>query len=131
MKRAFHITLFLSFIAAIMEPVTGLPVHKLAAAVFLLLSMIHTILYRKKIRGKQWLLPALVLLSFFSGLFGMIFDQFSILLAVHRMSSIVLIFFLAVHISVFYKKFFRRNGMCGTEQNRRCAERNRTDSPQG
>lgn len=36
MKKTLNITLFLSFIVTIMAPITGIYIHKLAAAVFLL-----------------------------------------------------------------------------------------------
>lgn len=107
MKRALNIFLFISFAAAIMPSVTGLHAHKLAASIFLLLGTVHMIIYRKKMERKRRLLLILILVSFFSGLFGMIFDQFSLLLHIHCVSSIVLIFFLAIHIYVFRKKFGR------------------------
>lgn len=104
MKKTLNITLFLSFIVTIMAPITGIYIHKLAAAVFLLLSIIHIITYRKKIKGKQWLLLVLILFSFVSGLFSMILEQYPVILHVHHMSSIVLVFFLTIHIFVFHKK---------------------------
>lgn len=104
MKRALNITLFLSFIATIMAPVTGIYIHKPAATIFLLSVVTHMIMYRKKIRGKQWLVLGLILFSFLSGLFSLILEQFSILLKVHQLSAIALVFFLAIHVSVSYKK---------------------------
>lgn len=105
MKKILNAALFLSFIAVVMAPVTGIVIHKLAAAAFLLLSGIHMIVYRKKMHGKRWLLSILLLVSFLSGVFGLLFEQFPMLLKVHRTISIALAAFLAVHVSVFYKKF--------------------------
>ena len=105
MKNALNISLFISFAVAIMPPVTGIHVHKLAESIFLLLGIVHMIIYRKKIGRKRRLLLILVFVSFFSGLFGMIFDQFSLLLNIHRISSIAMIFFLAIHVYVFRKNF--------------------------
>ena len=104
MKRFLNIALLISFLVTIMVPLTGVHIHKLASVVFLLLSIIHTVVYRKKLGAKRWLLLALIVISFATGLFGMILDQFPIVLIVHRCISIALVFFLAIHIFVFHKK---------------------------
>ena len=104
MKRFLNIALLISFIVTVMVPLTGVHIHKLASVVFLLLSIIHTVVYRKKLGAKRWLLLALIVISFATGLFGMILDQFPIVLIVHRCISIALVFFLAIHIFVFHKK---------------------------
>lgn len=103
MKKVLNITLCLSFAVTCMEPVTGTTLHKLAAASFLLLSIFHIVLYRRKLSRKCWLLAAVLLASFVSGLFGMIFDTVPLILTAHRVLSIVLIFFLAIHIFIFRK----------------------------
>ena len=110
MKKVLNIALFISFVATIMVPVTGVHIHKLASAIFLLLSMVHTIVYRKKLGVKRWLLLATILISFASGLFGMILDQFPAVLICHRAISIALVFFLAIHIFLFHKKLGRNRG---------------------
>ena len=104
MKRFLNIALLISFLITIMVPLTGIHIHKLASVVFLLLSIIHTISYRKKLGTKRWLLLGLTVISFATGLFGMILDQFPIILILHRCISIALVFFLAIHIFVFHKK---------------------------
>ena len=104
MKKALNIALLVSFIVTIMAPLTGIHIHKLASVVFLLLSIIHTSSYRKKLGTKRWLLLGLIVISFATGLFGMILDQFPIILILHRCISIALVFFLAIHIFVFHKK---------------------------
>lgn len=108
MKKTLNILLLISFAITIMVPVTGIHIHKLAATVFLLLSIIHTVVYRRKLSGKRWLLLATILISFASGLFGMILDQSLFVSNVHRVISIVLVFFLAIHVFVFHKNFFRK-----------------------
>ena len=105
MKKVLNIALLVSFLVTIMVPLTGIHIHKLASVLFLLLSIIHTIVYRKKLGTKRWLLLALIVASFATGLFGMILDQFPIVLILHRCISIALVFFLAIHIFVFHKKF--------------------------
>ena len=40
----------------------------------------------------------------------MIWEEIPSILVVHRMSSIALIFFLAIHIFKFYKRMWRRKG---------------------
>ena len=76
----------------------------MASVIFLLLSIVHTIAYRKKLGVKRWLLLGVILVSFTTGLFGMILDQFPIVLILHRVISITLVFFLAIHIFLFHKK---------------------------
>ena len=105
MKKLLNIALLISFLVTIMVPLTGVHIHKLASVVFLLLSIVHTIVYRKKLGAKRWLLLGLIIISFATGLFGMIFDHIPIVLILHRAISIALVFFLAIHIFVFYKKF--------------------------
>ena len=103
MKKTLNIALLISFILTIMVPLTGVHIHKLASALFLLLSIVHTITYRKKLGAKRWLLMATIVISFATGLFGMILDQLPIVLILHRTISIALVFFLAIHIFVFHK----------------------------
>lgn len=104
MKKILNIALLLSFIASLLVPLTGIHIHKLASVIFLLLSIVHTVAYRKKLGLKRWLLLGLILISFASGLYGMILDSFPLVLIFHRVISIALIFFLAIHIFVFHKK---------------------------
>ena len=74
MKRFLNIALLTSFIVTVMVPLTGIHIHKMASVAFLLLSIIHTISYRKKLGTKRWLLLGLIVISFATGLFGMILD---------------------------------------------------------
>ena len=104
MKKILNIALLLSFLVTIMVPMTGVQIHKLASVLFLLLSIVHTIVYRKKLGVKRLLLLALIVISFATGLFGIILDQYPIVLILHRCISIALVFFLAIHIFVFHKK---------------------------
>ena len=104
MKKFLNIALLISFLVTIMVPLTGVHIHKLASVLFLLLSIVHTIAYRKKLGVKRWLLLGLIASSFATGLFGVILDQFPIILILHRCISIALVFFLAIHIFVFHKK---------------------------
>lgn len=107
MKNMLNISLLISFLVTIMVPLTGIPVHKLASAIFLLLSFVHTLVYRRKLGAKRWLLLGVIIISFASGLFGMILDHIPLVLILHRAISIGLVFFLAIHIFVFHKKFLR------------------------
>ena len=104
MKKLLNLALLISFIVTIMVPLTGVHAHKIASVLFLLLSIVHTIVYRKKLGTKRWLLLALIVISFATGLFGMILDQFPIVLILHRCISIAVVFFLAIHIFVYHKK---------------------------
>ena len=104
MKKTLNIALLLSFLVTTMVPLTGVQIHKLASVLFLLLSIVHTIVYRKKLGVKRLLLLALIVISFATGLFGMILDQHPIILILHRCVSIALVFFLVIHIFLFHKK---------------------------
>ena len=109
MKKPLNIALLISFVVTIMVPLTGSHIHKLASVLFLLLSIVHTVVYRKKLGAKRWLLLALIVISFATGLFGMILDQFPIILILHRCISIAVVFFLAIHIFVFSKSLRKKN----------------------
>lgn len=104
MKKLLNIALLISFIVTVMVPLTGIHVHKMASVLFLLLSIVHTIVYWKKLDMKRWLLLALIVISFATGLFGMILDQFPIVLILHRAFSIVVVFFMAIHIFIYHRK---------------------------
>ena len=104
MKKLLNIALLISFVVTIMVPLTGVHIHKMASVIFLLLSIVHTIVYRKNLGAKRWLLLGLILISFATGLFGMILDDIPMVLILHRAISIALVFFLAIHIFVFHKK---------------------------
>jgi len=104
MKKLLNITLLISFLVTIMVPLTGVHIHKLASVIFLLLSIVHTISYRKKLGMKRWLLLGLILVSFVSGLLGMILDHIPMVLILHRCISIALVFFLAIHIFVYHRR---------------------------
>jgi hypothetical protein len=92
MKKSLNIALLVSFVITIMVPLTGVHVHKLASVIFLLLSVVHTIVYRRKLGAKQWLLLGLIVISFASGVFGMILDQFTVILILHCCISIAVVF---------------------------------------
>lgn len=104
MKRFLNISLLVSFLVTIMVPLTGIHIHKLASVIFLLLSIVHTVTYRKKLGMKRWLLLGLILISFASGLLGMILDHIPMVLILHRCISIALVFFLAIHIFVYHRR---------------------------
>lgn len=108
MKKILNIALLITFILTIMVPLTGVHIHKMASTFFLLLSIVHTITYRKKLGAKRWSLFATIIISFATGLFGMILDHISVVLILHRAISIGLVFFLAIHIFAFRKKFCKK-----------------------
>lgn len=51
----------------------------------------------------------LVFTSFLTGLFGLIFEEISIILALHKMISIVVVFFLAIYVFVFSSMIFPKS----------------------
>ena len=107
MKKILNIALLITFILTIMVPLTGMHIHKMASVFFLLMCIVHTITYRKGLGTKRWLLFATIIISFVTGLFGMILEHIPSVLILHRAISIGLVFFLAIHIFMFHKKFCR------------------------
>lgn len=102
--------LIISFIVTNLVPITGIGVHKMASVLFLLLCVVHTIVYRKKLNRKRWLMLGIVVIAFLSGLFGMIFDEIPLVLALHKVVSIGCVFVLAIHIFIFHKRMRKNNG---------------------
>lgn len=103
-SRILNLLLFISFILTMMVPLTGLIIHKLASVVFLLLCIVHTIVYRKKMNWKRWGVLGIILVAFSSGIFGMVFEEIPVIIAMHKVISISSVFFLAIHIFVFHRK---------------------------
>ena len=108
MKKVLNLALLVSFAATVMVPLTGVHIHKLASVIFLLLSIVHTVVYRRKLGARRWLLLGACVVSFATGLFGMILDHIPLVMILHRAISIALVFFLAIHIFVFHRRMFRK-----------------------
>lgn len=104
MKKVLNYLLLISFIITNLVPLTGLAIHKMASVFFLLLCVVHTIIYRRQMQWKRWFLLGVIVISFASGLFGMILDEIPIVLALHKAISIAVVFFLAIHIFVFHRR---------------------------
>ena len=104
MKKVLNYLLLISFIVTNLVPLTGIAIHKMASVFFLLLCIVHTIIYGRQMQWKRWLLLGVIAISFASGLFGMILDEISIILALHKAISIASVYFLAIHIFVFHKR---------------------------
>ena len=104
MKKLLNYGLFISFLFTIMVPLTGIHIHKLVSTVFLILSIVHTCVYRKKLNAKRWGLLLLIVISFATGLFGMILDHMPVVLILHRVISIAIVFFLAIHTYIFHRR---------------------------
>ena len=104
MKKVLNYLLLISFIITNLVPVTGVAIHKMASVFFLLLCIIHTVTYRKQMKCKRWLMLGVIVISFVSGLFGMIFDEIPVIIALHKVISIGCVFALAIHIFVFHRR---------------------------
>ena len=104
MKKILNYGLFISLLFTIMVPLTGVHIHKLASTVFLLLSIVHTCVYKKKLNGKRWGLLLLIVISFATGLLGVILDHIPLVLILHRAISIAIVFFLAIHTYIFHRR---------------------------
>lgn len=97
------ILLLASFLATVSVPLTGVIVHKLASAIFLLVSLVHMFTAKGKIR-LGWMLLALVIAAFASGILGMILDEYPVVLGLHKLLSIGSVFTLGLHSAVFFRR---------------------------
>lgn len=98
MKKFLNLALLISFIVTVMGPLTGIHIHKLASVLFLLLCIVHAIVYRNGLGMKRLSLLGLAVISFATGLCGMLLNQYPMILILHRAISIAAAFFLAMHI---------------------------------
>lgn len=103
-KKILQMLLVISLLLTIAVPVTGIIVHKLAALAFLILCVIHTFMERKNMNRYKYLLLAIVLIDFGSGILGMILKEMQWILGFHRVISIVSVGFLAIHLFVNRRK---------------------------
>lgn len=108
LKNTLNYLLIITFILTVMVPLIGIQARKMASTVFLILTIAHTIVYRKKMGAKKYFLLAIVFIAFVSGLFGMILDQYPIILNLHKAISIISALSLAIHIFVYQKGFFEK-----------------------
>ena len=108
MKKTVNLLLASSFLAIILVPLTGIMVHKMASAVFLLLCVVHMVIYRKKCGPKKWGLLLMVVLTFLSGVFGMVYEQIPAILLLHKLLSMACIVCLAIHLFVFQRGLWGR-----------------------
>ena len=107
MKRILNLLLIASLLLTLSVPLTGLIVHKMASALFLLLCAVHTTEYRKKLRARGHALAAVVLIAFYSGVFSLVFDGIPAVLALHKIVSLTCVAALAVHIFCFHRRMLR------------------------
>lgn len=109
-KNTLNYLLIITFILTVMVPLTGIQAHKMASAVFLILTIAHTIVYRKKMGTKKYFLLAIVFIAFVSGLFGMILDQYPIILNLHKAISIISVFSLPYIFCLSERLFEKEKG---------------------
>lgn len=108
-KKAINISLIILFILTVAAPITGLMIYKLASSLFLVLALVHTCLYRRA-GAKNYLPLCVVLGAFVSGVLAVIFSQYTIAAALHKLISIAAVFVLAIHIFIHRKKIAKSEG---------------------
>ncbi|MEO2239613.1 heme transporter CcmB [Dorea sp. YH-dor226] len=96
--------LLISLMLTIAVPVTGIIIHKLAALIFLILCVVHTLVERKYMNRNKYLLLMLVLVDFGSGILGMILKEMRWVLDFHRVISIVSVGVLSIHLFMYHKR---------------------------
>lgn len=103
MKKILSILLLVSFLATVSVPFTGVIVHKLASAIFLLLSLVHIFTAKGK-SGLGLMLLALVIAAFASGILGVILYDYPAVLGLHKLLSIGSVFVLGLHSAAFFRR---------------------------
>lgn len=101
MKKALNVLLMITFVLTLLVPLTGIVVHKMASLLFLLLCLVHTALHWRALNARRVTVLGLILASFLTGLFGLIWEEIPMVLGLHKAISIAVVFFLAIHIFVF------------------------------
>lgn len=104
LKRIISIGLVMSFALIFLVPITGIAIHKISSAIFLLLSIIHTLIYIKGMNIKKLLLLIIVLIAFISGIMAMLGEFW---LVVHRTIGIISIIAIAIHLFVYHKRIVK------------------------
>lgn len=102
--KILNYALLISFVVTNLVPLTGVMIHKMASAVFLLLCIVHAVVYRKRLKRKAVGMLALVLAAFCSGIFGLVFEEVPLILQLHKVISIGSVFVLAIHIFRFHRR---------------------------
>lgn len=103
-NKAFNISLAITFILTLLVPITGIHVHKLASTLFVLLCFMHTIKHRRRMGNKKYVLLFVIIAAFVTGLLGMIYDEMPVILALHKVISILAVGILAIHIFVYHRR---------------------------
>ena len=98
MKKSLDIVLLITFVLTLLVPITGVHVHKLVSLLFLILCLVHTVLHWRKMNGSRWAVLVMILTCFLTGVFGMVFEEYPWILALHKVISIAVVAFLAIHI---------------------------------
>jgi hypothetical protein len=115
LKKVLNYLLVISFIITILVPITGVIIHKMAATFFLLLSIIHVIIYSKKMNLKRYLLLVMIIISFALGVMAFIYPD-SLWESTHVIISFFIMMFLAIHMFLCHRKLVSY-GNCKRKEN--------------
>ena len=88
MKKALNVLLMTTFVVTLLVPLTGVVVHKMASLLFLLLCLVHTALHWRALNARRGAVLGLILTSFLTGLFGLIWEEIPMVLGLHKAISI-------------------------------------------
>lgn len=108
MKKKLDLLLLTAFVVTITAPLTGIHIHKLASLLFFIFCLLHAGARWRKMNIRRVLAVVLVFTAFLTGLLGMIFEEYPILLALHKTSAMAIVFFLAIHIFAYSSKLCPR-----------------------
>ena len=82
--RILNYILWSSFVVTMLAPITGIHIHKVASTIFLLMCFVHTLKHKEKLNAKRWGILCLIILAFVSGIVGSIYDEYELLLNLHK-----------------------------------------------
>ncbi len=107
-KTILNILLLITFIITLLVPITGLIVHKISSCIFMLLTIIHTIIYHNKINYKHIILFVITIIVFICGMLAMILPLF---INIHKVLSIIYVLFMGGHLFIYHKRLFKKKNL--------------------
>lgn len=104
-KTIINILLLISFIITLLVPITGIIVHKFSSFVFMILCIVHTLIYYKKINYKKILLLLISVIVFISGILAMFIPIF---VNMHKVLSILYVLFMGGHLFIYHRRIIKK-----------------------
>lgn len=108
MKKIFCFILAILFLICIVPFLTGMVIHKMVGCLFLIMIIVHLIIYRANMNWKKWLFFIYLLLVFILGIMAFKNDAMIFNIA-HKTTSILLIIFIVIHFYRYHRRIMYEN----------------------